>query len=151
MCTVCRLFFFILDSVSHVDAVRQSLPQRMRALPKSQLLQQDMPLPRKHRREISYPTPEKTMQPHLCTAADAGWTRLRARCWTSQSDQIAIRERVLLSPKFHSVTARRYFSAFIVRKASPLTPSSTTNISVNGLPLTRSWAFTFHECIDGIR
>ena len=53
------VFFFILDSVSHVDAVRQSLPKRMRALPKSQLLQQDMPLPRKHRREISYPTPEK--------------------------------------------------------------------------------------------
>jgi hypothetical protein len=58
------------------------------------------------------------------------WTRLRARCWTSQSDQIAIRERVLLSPKFHSVTARRYFSAFIVRKASPVTPSSTTNIDL---------------------
>jgi hypothetical protein len=66
------IVFFILDSVSHVDAVRQSFPKRMRALPKSQLLQQDMQLPRKHRREISYPTPEKTMQPHLCTAADAG-------------------------------------------------------------------------------
>ena len=55
------IVFFILDSVSHVDAVRQSFPKRMRALPKSQLLQQDMQLPRKHRREISDPTPAEAM------------------------------------------------------------------------------------------
>ena len=68
-----------------------------------------------------------------------------------KSDGIAIRWRLLLSQTFHSVTARRYWSAFIVRNFFPLRPSSTTNILRTGLSPTRLWAFTFHECFDGIQ